>query len=260
MGHRSQDAGTGAQTPGEFVMTRLLFGLPSLQGKIDNYAKRFDLVELTPVDHALPKASKLAAWRERVPPAFAFSVVMPKAVATLKPGEDFEAALTESLAAATELMARAIVVATPPSVRPTPRNKQRLVELAARIPAEGAHRFWEPSGIWEANEVMAVASEAGLIPVFDAAQDPLPPGPVVYTRIRGIGHAARLGAQRIQSIAEQVRGRREAYLVVDRPIARKVQSGLRAVLAADDTRGPVPMLFTPDGDLDLDLDDDDEEQ
>ena len=240
-------------------MTRLLFGLPGLQGKIDNYAKRYDLVELTPIDQALPKATKLAAWRERVPPAFTFSIVMPKAVASLKPGDDFEAALSESLAAATQLMARAILIATPPSVRPTPRNKQRLVELAARIPAEGVHRFWEPSGIWEPTEVMAVASEAGLVPVFDAAQEPLPPGPIVYTRIRGIGHAARLGAQRIHAIAEQVRGRREAYLVVDRTIARKVQSGLRAVLAADHDRQPVPTLFTPDdhfGDDDVD----DEEQ
>jgi uncharacterized protein YecE (DUF72 family) len=241
-------------------MTRLLFGLSGLQGKLQNYAKRFDLLEVTPADQPLPKASKLAGWREMVPPAFVFSVVLPKAVGSLSKGGDFDAALDETLAAATALQARAIVLSTPASVRPTPRNRARIVELASRLPDTGPHRFWEPAGIWEPQEVMAVAAEAGLIPVFDAAQQPLPPGPIAYTRIRALGHAARLGAHRIQTIAEQVRGRREAFLVVDKTIARKVQSGLTALLATDHDRRPVPTIFRPDDDLDPDLDEDDEEQ
>lgn len=239
-------------------MTRLLFGLPALQGKIDNYAKRFDLVEVTPVDQSLPKPTKLAAWRQRVPPAFVFSVVLPRAVGSLAKGEAFEMALKEALDSATELQARAILLATPAAVRPTPRNRQRIVELAGRLPETGPHRFWEPAGIWEPADVMAVAAEARLIPVFDAAQQPLAPGPVAYTRIRALGHAARLGAQRIQTIAEQVRGRREAFVVVDKVIARQVQSGLTSILATDHERRPVPTIFKPDADLALD--EDDEEQ
>ena len=76
-------------------MSRVLIGLPRVVGKLEKYASKYDMVEVTPVDTPLPK--KLAQWRERVSPAFAFSVVLPKAVAALEPG----AATAFGVAAAT---------------------------------------------------------------------------------------------------------------------------------------------------------------
>lgn len=225
-------------------MSRLLVGLPHLKGKLATYAERFDIVEVRPVDNPLPKTSKLAGWREQVPPSFAFSVVLPSAVAKLGDGD--EAALTQALEAARVLQATAIVLATPALVRPTKKNRERIRELADKLPRDAHTLVWHAQGMWETEDVMATASAAGLLPVFDAAQEPLPPGPIVYTRIRAMGHAAQLGADRIDLVAHQLAGRREATVIIDGEQAGKVRAELRSALERVDSRRPVPMVFKPE--------------
>jgi uncharacterized protein YecE (DUF72 family) len=225
-------------------MARLLIGLPKLEGKIANYAKRYDLVEVTPLDDPLPKPSKLASWREQVPPAFVFNVVLPSVVATLSTGDELDDALGKSIEVARTLMASCIVLATPPSIRPTPRNRERIAKLAERMPKQGHVLVWHASGLWEPDDYMKTAYAAGWLPAFDAAQEPLPPGPVVYTRIRGFGRATELGHERIAHAARQLAGRRDAYVVVDRAIAGRVRSGLAAAMAK--TERKVPSLFKPE--------------
>ncbi len=233
-------------------MSRLLIGLPALEGKIEKYASRWGMVEVTPLDTALPSPAKLAKWRERVPPAFAFSVVLPRALGSL--GHLDEAALATSLEAARVLQASCIVLRTPASVRPTARHRDRVAALAERLPRDGHTLVWHASGMWEPEDYLATAARAGLLPVFDAAQEPVAPGPVVYTRIQAIGHASELGQQRIAMAARALAGRRVAYVVVDKRIAGKVRTGLaRAVAAVDAPLRPVPLVFMPGadgGDLD----------
>lgn len=224
-------------------MTRILIGQPQLPNKLENYAKRFEMVELRPLDTPLPKAATLARWRERVPPGFVFSVVLPNAVASLGRSGDLEAALAISLKAATALQASCLVLVTPPSVRPTKKNRQRIVELGMRLVRGGQVVAWQPCGLWEPDDVLATAHEAGYVAVFDAAQEPLAPGPVVYTRIRALGHAQRLGAGRIARIADQLYERRLAYVVVERPIAAKVKAGLKTALEQLPERRAIPTLF-----------------
>src|SRR5580698_1188909 len=72
-------------------MARLLVGLPALQGDLEKYAKRFDLVEVCPAE-VVPKPATLRRWRKAVPPSFVFSVVLPPAVAELTPGPPPDAA------------------------------------------------------------------------------------------------------------------------------------------------------------------------
>ena len=226
-------------------MARLMLGLPSLKGKLANYADKYNLVELAPVDTPLPKPKKLAVWREQVPPSFAFSVVLPRIVATLKPSDAFDDALSVSLEAATALQASCIVLHTPASVRPTNRNRERVAQLRERLPKDGHVLAWHAAGIWEAEDFMATAQAAGWLPVFDAAQEPLPPGPVVYTRIRAIGHASQMGHQRIAQVAHQLAGRREAYVIVDPQLAKRMKSGISAALEDMPARRKVPSLFKP---------------
>src|SRR5262245_41968493 len=118
-------------------MARLLVGLPALQGDLEKYAKRFDLVEVCPGEGAVPKPTTLRRWRKSVPPAFVFSVVLPKAVGELAPGPALDAALTSSLDVAAALEARCVVLQTPASVRPTGANKKRLAAVFGRIAREG---------------------------------------------------------------------------------------------------------------------------
>jgi hypothetical protein len=223
-------------------MARLLVGLPQLKGKIETYASKFDVVELRPVDTPLPKPSKLARWREAVPASFAFSVVLPASVARL---QDAKSDLDQALEAARVLQASTLVLATPASVRPTKANRERIRELGARLGSDAHALAWAAAGIWETEDVMATAADGGWLPVFDAAQEPLPPGPIVYTRIRSLGHASRLGADRIRHIAHQLAGRREATVIVEGDQAKKIRAELIAAHASLDAPRKTPAVFKP---------------
>ncbi|MFP6686620.1 MAG: DUF72 domain-containing protein [Polyangiaceae bacterium] len=231
-------------------MTRHLVGLAQMRGKLSNYAERFDMVELCPVDQPLPGPKKLRNWRQQVPPAFVFSVVLPSVVASLQKGPEADKALRASLEAARALEARCIVLITPPSVRPTKANRKRIVELAARLPQEGHVLAWEARGIWEPLEATETAYEAGLLPIFDATQFDLPRGPIAYTRIKTLGFNNKLSAGHIDVIAAQIEGRQEAYIVVQGAGGGKLRSVLKTSLErARQDGSAIPTLFRPDASL-----------
>ena len=239
-------------------MARLLVGLPALQGDLGKYAGRFDLVELRPTEAAsvappagrpkaprdggkpppppvglFPKAATLRKWRKSVPPSFVFSVVLPRVVGDLVPGDALDAAVAEALEAAAALEARCVVLQTPASVRPTTTNKKRLAAVFEKIPREGTVRCWEPAGIWEREEALALGRALSVLVVLDAARDAPGPGPIVYTRLRALGKTASLGAQTIERVAERLRRRRESFVVVEGAAgeAQRVKQALAADLA-----------------------------
>jgi hypothetical protein len=100
-------------------------------------------------------------------------------------------------------------------VRPTSANKKRLAALFERIPREGTVRCWEPTGLWEREEVLATARALGVLPVFDVARESPGAGPIVYTRLRALGKTAVLSAATVERIAERLRRRREVFMVVE---------------------------------------------
>jgi len=218
-------------------MARLLVGLPALQGKIEKYKDRYDMVEIRPGDTSVPRPPTLRKWRRAVPPAFVFSVVLPRVVGELAGGAEADAALAEALQIAAALEARCVLLATPPEVRPTAANRRKIAALFERVPAEGVVRCWEPSGIWETEDVIATARTAGALPVLDAAREDLPPGPIVYTRLRALGKSAALGQGTVDKVADALRGRREAFVVVEGVGGARTRDALRAAVARTST-GP----------------------
>lgn len=213
-------------------MARVVVGLPSLQGDIRTYKKRFDMVELHPVDMPTPRPATLRGWRKAVPPTFVFSVVLPSGVGALTPGAELDAALEQALAVAAAVEARCVVLRTPASVRPTATNRKRLAAVIERVPAEGVVRCWEPLGIWEPEDVLATARSIGALPVLDASREVLPPGPLVYTRLRALGAGSVASAAAIERVADQLRGRREAFVVVEhRAQAARIKAALHGALA-----------------------------
>jgi uncharacterized protein YecE (DUF72 family) len=232
-------------------MARLLVGLPALQGDIAKYKDRYDLVELRPVDASLPRPATLRRWRKAVPPGFVFSVVLPRVVGELagsgQEGKDeaLDAALAASLEVASVVEARCVVLQTPPSFRPTASNRKKLATLFERVPAEGVVRCWEASGLWERDDVIATARGAGVLPVLDAACETLPPGPIAYTRLRALGSTAALGAVTVEKIAAELRGRREAFVVVEGPGAARVKVALSAAMARSRARPGGPGIVRP---------------
>lgn len=186
-----------------------------MQGDLQRYAERYDLLELRPGDASLPRASTLRAWRKKVPPSFVFSVVLPKVVGELKPGSALDAALEESLAVARAVEARCLILATPPSITPTDLNRKRLSALVQRIPHDAVTLAWEATGIWEREEADEFAGKLGVVPVVDAAREQPPRGPIAYFRLRGLGESARLSTAAIDKVAVELQDRREAYVIVE---------------------------------------------
>lgn len=229
-------------------MPRLHIGLPHVVGKLDNYAKRYGLVEVQVAK--APSDKVLRRWRESVPPSFAFSVVLGAAAL-----ED-DAAVKSAIAMAAALEARCMLLHTPSSVRPTKKNRQRIIALRGKLPEHGHVMCWAADGMWERDDVLRTAFEGGWLPVFDAARDELVPGTITYTRIRGIGGASQLGIDSVELIALQLRDRRESFVVADPEIAGRLTGELPRRIDVP-RKGPTPLMFRPESD---DLAIDDEEQ
>jgi uncharacterized protein YecE (DUF72 family) len=198
-----------------------------LEGNLERYAEKYDLVELRPVDAALPKSATLRAWRRKVPPSFVFSVVFPRAVSELKPSPELDAGLEHALDVAREVEARCLVLATPPSVTPTDLNRKRLKALVERIPHDAVSLAWEPHGLWEIDEAVALAEDLDLVLVVDAAREAAPKGPIAYFRLRGLGESTRLSPAAIDKVAAELVARREAYVVIESTSPSSVAQALR---------------------------------
>ncbi len=197
------------------------------------YAKRFDLVEVRPDPAAPIRPSILKKWRESVPAPFVFSVVLPPIIAELRADRAATQALDYSLEVARVLQSPVILISTPASVTPTIANRKKLHDLVGRIPNDVVRIAWEPAGLWELEDARTVASFNKIVLVGDAAREPLMSGPVAYTRLRGLGESRRLNAQRLDAVVNSLRGRREAYVVVETEGAVQVARGLREALLGD---------------------------
>jgi uncharacterized protein YecE (DUF72 family) len=208
-------------------MARPHVGLPLLEGSLERYAEKYDLVELRPVDASLPKSATLRAWRRKVPPSFVFSVVFPRVVSELKPSPELDKALEHALDVAREVEARCLVLATPPSVTPTDLNRKRLKALVERIPHDAVSLAWEPRGLWETEHAVALADDLDLVLIVDAAREPAPKGPIAYFRLRGLGEATRLSPAAIDKVAGELVSRREAYVVIETASPASVAQALR---------------------------------
>lgn len=241
------------------LVTSVRIGLNRCHGKLSNYAKRYGALELD--GNELPPTATLRKWRKQVPPSFAFSILLPSPLAALGLGPAADEALERVMNAAKILQASALVLATPTSVRPTSTNIERIGALAAKLHGHGQHLAWEPSGIWTPEEVARVAAASGWLPVVDGAEHDIPSGAVVYTRLRAIGKATRLGPRRLRRLAAQLAGRREAFVIANPVLGPALAANLSSAIDQLGAEREIPMLFKPSsGAVDFDFDAFDEEQ
>jgi uncharacterized protein YecE (DUF72 family) len=214
---------------------------------MSKYQESFDMVELRSDTLGASRPSTVRAWRRAVNPAFTFSVVLPRVVGQLTGGAEADKKLTEALELAKLVEARCVVLQTPPEVRPTKANRDKLVALAAKIARPSVALCWEPSGLWEPAEIYATARAMSAIAVVDATETKLPNGAAVYTRIRSLGGRRTVSARGIATIAEQLQGRRDAWVVVeDKRSATKLRAELaRAMTRLGPATGPVVVKPSP---------------
>ncbi|MCL2824099.1 MAG: DUF72 domain-containing protein, partial [Polyangiaceae bacterium] len=221
------------------LMQRVYIGTKTVTGAFERYAKRFNLLEVRTDLDVAPSLKTLRKWRKQVPPTFAFSVALPSVVASLTPSKDADRELERAVEMATLLESPVMLIANPPSVRPTATNRKRLADLVKRMPNDVVRLAWEPSGLWEYDEARVVASHLGLVLVGDAARDPLGSGSVAYTRLRGLGDSRRLSPSRLAKAVERLRHFREVFAIIETDAPVSVMKAIRAAAVLGDEESRV---------------------
>lgn len=196
------------------MTTRFHIGAKELRGNIAAYAKRFDLLEVR-ADSSRPTEALLRKWRKQVPPHFEFCVVAGPHLAALKESPQLDAELEMTLKTIAALQARCLLLPTPVEVTPSALSRQRMAKLLERLPRDATHVVWEPRGVWETEDAAVAAKKWGIVLAVDASRDPVPPGPVAYTRLRALGETRSFGPAALERIVDAIGTRRDAYVVLE---------------------------------------------
>jgi uncharacterized protein YecE (DUF72 family) len=107
------------------------------------------------------------------------------------------------------LDAKAIVLQTPASMKPTTEHATRLENFVAHAARPGLVIAWEPEeGSWPARKVLELADRIDAVPVIDPTQSAIPDTEYVYLRFRG-GKSGRatLKDDDLKKVAIEVRDR-----------------------------------------------------
>ena len=208
---------------------RLHFGLPRLKGRLPEYAKSFDLLEV-PCEPAPPTAKHLGRLKREAPEGFQFVVVAGRSLSDLASSEPDQALVDATRQAAQTLGARFVLLRTPASAGPSARTRARLARLNEMLTGAAAAVAWEPRGMWTDEELAGVAEELRITLVRDLAEQDAPAESVVYTRLRALGRNTRLGSGAIERVSERLMDAEEAYIVIEGDGPAGVAKRLRASL------------------------------
>ncbi len=214
------------------MATRYHLGAKELRGALSTYAKRFGMLEVPLGIPAAPSLATLRKYRKDVPPTFEFSLILPPAFSTPRPGPDLDAALASVTDAINALGARCVVLRTSLEVTPSQLWRTRVGALIDRLPRDVTNVAWEPSGLWEAEDVAAQAEAWKVVPIVDAAQQDVPRGPIAYLRMRALGETRNFGPTVLERVVEAIGDRRDAYIVFETNKALDEAKALRRIVAA----------------------------
>ena len=138
-------------------------------------------------------------WRKAVPPHFDFCVVVGPNVAKLKASAALDEELAAAQAAVDTLQARCLMIRTPADVTPGNVWRDRMARLLERVRRDATRVVWEPRGVWEVGDAALAAKKWDIVLAVDAARDPVPAGPVAYTRLRALGRDALVRSERARA-------------------------------------------------------------
>lgn len=214
------------------MATRYHLGAKELRGALSTYAKRFGLLEVPLGIKAAPSLATLRKYRKDVPPTFEFSLVLPPTLSTPRPGPALDEALAGVTEAINALGARCVVLRTSLDVTPSKLWRTRVGALIERLPRDVTNVAWEPSGLWEAEDVAQQAEEWKVVPVVDPAQQDIPRGPIAYLRMRALGETRGFGPTVLERVVHAIGDRRDAYVVFETNKALDEAKALRRIAAS----------------------------
>jgi uncharacterized protein YecE (DUF72 family) len=208
---------------------RLKVGLTAINGSIEEYAKRFDVLELRADPKRLPSDKALRRLRSTAGDSVDFALLVPAELA----GRALENAdeIAPMLATAEAIGPKWIVIQTGHSVGSSQRTRGRLQSLVERLAHSGRHIGWEPRGPFEPELARGWSRELGIVLVEDLSRvDDAEPGPLVYTRLRAEGSGARLAGSALERLGEQLAGSEEAWVVIEGRPSAKARARVRRAI------------------------------
>jgi uncharacterized protein YecE (DUF72 family) len=195
-----------------------------------------DIGEVSSFFETRPKKNTLSRWRSEAPKNFRFIIPAPwaltdpnwkKAGATSwqEGSQGFlESEQTEKIwkhldRACGVLRSQTILFVTPPSFRPSLKNKNSMVDFFSEIKRKNFRFAWEPRGLWTSEEALEISKELNLTLV----SDPLSPEFINseedfrYFRIFNLKHANNLNEMGFEEIYEQCRGSKRSFVIFATP-------------------------------------------
>jgi uncharacterized protein YecE (DUF72 family) len=188
------------------------------------YKTVLGFAELAP-PNPLPKPGTLAKWRQGLPEGFELGLRAPEVTwnttdGPLRAGPALDDGLTWLSEASEALGASILVVATGAAVTTGARDRDRLRSYFGRLPRRsGLTIVWRPTGLWEPESVQSMSRSLGITGGFDAVDDPVPRGDIVYGTLRAEGLRRSFSHAQLLDVIDKLHAceATRAYVSVDSP-------------------------------------------
>jgi uncharacterized protein YecE (DUF72 family) len=235
-------------------MSNVRVGTAGFAVQRERYQSKLRFVEFT-LRPPVPSPKVLAGWQRSSPEGFTFAAVAPDSLYgerdwPMRDPVKLQSELDRFGNQVNALGARVVVLRTPLAVSPGSVALKRFLPVLERARSFGAVLVWEPAGLWEREEALAVASDFNAVVAGDPLQNP-PEENIVYARMRGLGSDQRYTMGRLEALAERIAGADEAFVVFDSGSAWREACGF-AKLSGE-------LLASSGDDEDDDLDEGDED-
>ena len=230
------------------------------------YFREHGLIELHP-STSFPKQGTLARWREDVPEACEIAIAVPRRMQAGKSGAfafEKEGARTYLDDAIRIFKPRFVVLFTGAELSTSTRDRAALKGFVEGVQAKGAQVIWQPRGLWDAEDALKLATEAGFHVALDLLAETVPaaePRALAYGRVSAMGTHARLGDGHLRRALEDAlsTGAEEVRLIIESEDAFKKAARLAGIvtgLADEDSGLGVPRRTGDEDEDEDDLEDD----
>jgi uncharacterized protein YecE (DUF72 family) len=183
-------------------------GCCGFAGKMAEYFKNFQVVELQKTFYSLPKTSTVERWKKSAPKNFEFSikawqlVTHPSTSPTYKkagiqignkkkygffrPTDEVFDAWNKTMETATLLGCKVVLFQCPPSFKQSEENIRNMKEFFNSVLRRGLIFAWEPRGEWEDEKIEKLCVDLDLIHCVDPlVRKPAAKGEIAYYRLHG---------------------------------------------------------------------------
>lgn len=236
-------------------MSNVRVGTAGFAVQRERYQSKLRFVEVS-FRAPVPSPKVLAGWKRSSPEGFTFAAVAPDSLYgdktwPLREATKVQSELDRFGNQCNALGARVAVFRTPMAVSPGSVALKRFLPVLERARAFAPVLVWEPAGLWEREDAVAIASDFNAVVGGDPLQDE-PEENVLYAHLRGLGADQRYTMGRLETLAERIAGVDEAFVVFDSGSAWREACGF-AKLAGE-------LIASEGDDEDDDLDDDEDDE